>query len=481
MFSLAMAIQPYVILASGLGVSLGIIWGAMPGLSTTMAMALLVGLTYKMSLPIAIAFLLGTFTGSVFGGAISAVLINIPGTPDNVPTQIAGFPLAKKGKGGLALGTAIVASFLGGWFGIVVLIALVPVIIIFALNFGSWEIFWLALWGIIISGRITSGERPIKGWISGWLGLLISTVGIETIHGYDRFAFGSVQLARGLAFIPILIGLFGLTEVMKVLSERTPYTIPSKAGKIIPPFSIIKKYWKDALRSGTIGTFLGVVPGAGAPSACFISYKVAEDLSGEDFSKGNLRGVLAAEVADNANIGGGLIPTLTLGIPGNPPAAAFMAALALHGVIVGPMIQQNHPGLMYFIYGTLMIANIFMYALALLLIKPSVKLFSLPRELVMPFIVVLCVLGSFCLYLSPFDLSVMFISGLIGYFMYKMGYPFAPAVLAIILGPLADENLRKAMLIFQHKSLWDILSRPIGTVLMILVLLTFVEGLVRRK
>jgi len=481
MFGIEMIIQPYVIFATVCGVALGVIWGALPGLSTTMAMALLVGLTYKMSMPLAVGFLLGTFTGSVFGGAITAVLINIPGTPDNVPTQLAGFPLAKQGKGGLALGTAIIASFLGGWFGILLLITMVPVIIALALKFGSWEIFWLAMWGIMISGRITGGERPLKGWISGWLGLLISTVGLEGIHGYARFSFGSVELAAGLSFIPIMIGLFGLTEIIKTLMEPTPYTLPARVGKIIPPFSLIKKYWKDAIRSGAIGTILGVIPGAGAGSSTFISYKVAEDLSGEDFSKGSLHGVLAAEVADNANIGGQLIPTLTLGIPGSTPSAAFMAALSLHGIIVGPMIQQEHPGFMSFIYGTLIMANIFMYVLALLLIKPSVKLFSLPKELLMPFIVVLCVLGSYCVNISQFDLSLMFISGLVGFFMYKMGFPFAPAILGIILGPLADHNLRKAMLIFQNKSIWDILSRPAGTILMIVVLLTLLEGIIRKK
>jgi putative tricarboxylic transport membrane protein len=481
MLGIETLLQPIVILSALLGVALGIIWGAMPGLSTTMAMALLVGLTYKFQLPVAITFLLGTFTGSVFGGAITAVLINIPGTPDNVPTQIAGFPLTKKGRGGLALGTAIVASFFGGWFGIVVLVALVPLIMPFALRFGAWEMFWLALWGIVISGRITGGQRPIKGWIAGWLGLLVSTVGIEPIHGYERFSFGSAELAAGLSFVPIMIGLFGLTEVIKVLVARSPDIIPQKVGRIVPPFHIIKKYWKDAIRSGAIGTILGVIPGAGAGSSTFISYKVAEDLSGEDFSKGSLHGVLAAEVADNANIGGQLIPTLTLAIPGSTPAAAFMAALSLHGVVVGPMIQQEHPGLLYFVYGALIIANILMYGLALLLIRPSVKLFSLPRELLMPFIVVLCVLGAYCVNISQFDLSVMFISGLLGFLLYKMGYPFAPAVLAVILGPLADENLRKAMLIFQHKSIWDVLSRPIGTILMILVLLTILEGLIRRR
>ncbi|MFQ6110660.1 MAG: tripartite tricarboxylate transporter permease [Nitrospinota bacterium] len=479
------ALAPYYLFSSLMGVTLGIIWGAMPGLSTTMAMALLIGLSYGMSMNVAVAFLLGVYTGSVFGGAISAVLINIPGTPDNVPTMIEGFPLAKRGEGGLALGTAIVASFLGNWMGIVLLILFIPIILAIALKFGSWEMFLLAMWGIAICGTLTCGERPIKGWISGWVGLLIAMVGIDRIHGYPRFAFGSMSLESGISYIPILIGLFGLTEILKVLPQRSPYVIPQKVGRVVPPFSMIWKYYKSAIRSGIIGTIIGAIPGAGANVASFVSYDVGRRRASPEerakFGKGSYEGIVCAEVADNANIGGSILPTLTLGIPGNAAAAAFLGALELKNIVVGPTIQVEHPGLIYYIYATLIIANFFMYGMAILLIKPSVKLFSLPRELLMPLIIPLCIIGAFTANLNIFDVYVMFIFGVVGYVLYRLGYPLAPMVLAVILGPMADENLRKALLIFEGKSIWFVLSRPVGTILLAVVILTFYDGIFRRR
>ena len=213
--SILLAIQPYMILVCWIGVTLGILWGAMPGLSTTMAMALLIGLSAGMEQYVAIMFMLGVYTGSVFGGAISAVLINIPGTPDAVPTMIEGHPLALKGEGGLALGTAIAASFLGNWVGILLLIAFIPVILFLALEFRSWEMFLLAMWGIAICGSMSAGAHPLKGWISGWIGLLIAFVGLDSIHGVPRYTFCSLIVEDGISYVPILIGLFGMSEIFR--------------------------------------------------------------------------------------------------------------------------------------------------------------------------------------------------------------------------------------------------------------------------
>ena len=218
MYSFFTALEPFMLLLCFTGAALGIIWAALPGLSTTMAMALLVGLTYRMPTEMAIVFILGTFTGSVFGGAISAVLINIPGTPDAVPTQMAGFPLAKKGLGGQVLGMSITASMVGNWVGILLLVTCVSYVLDIALKFASWEVALLALWGVSISGTLTSGEAPIKGWISGWIGILMAMVGREEIHGIERFTFGSQELLLGIPYIPVLIGLFGMAEIFIVLS-----------------------------------------------------------------------------------------------------------------------------------------------------------------------------------------------------------------------------------------------------------------------
>ncbi|MAF49000.1 MAG: tripartite tricarboxylate transporter permease [Rhodospirillales bacterium] len=482
---LALAFSPWMLWVCLIGVTLGILWGAMPGLSTTMAMALLIGLSTGMTQHVAVMFMLGVYTGSVFGGAISAVLINIPGTPDAVPTMIEGHPLAQRGEGGLALGTAIAASFLGNWVGIVLLIAFIPAILFLALQFRSWEMFLLAMWGIAICGSMASGDMPLKGWISGWIGLLISFVGLDAIHGVARFTFGFRILEDRISYIPLLIGLFGLTEILKVLPQKNPPGIPSDVGRVVPPFSMLWKYARTSLRSGLIGTIIGAIPGAGANVASFLSYDIARRRAPPEerakWGKGSYEAIVSAEVANNANIGGSMLPTLTLGIPGNAAAAAILAALEMKNIVVGPTIQTENPGIIYFIYIGLIIANFLMYFMAIGLIKPCVKLFSLPRTLLMPLIIPICVMGAFAVSLSYFDVYIMFIAGIAGYILHRFGFPLAPMVLAVILGPLADENLRRALLVFEDRNMLSILiERPLGTVLLLVVIYTFYDGIFRR-
>ncbi len=467
------------------GVTLGILWGAMPGLSTTMAMTLLIGLTVGMSQSVAIIFMIGVYTGSVFGGAISAVLINIPGTPDAVPTMIEGYALAKRGEGGLALGTAISASFLGNWVGIILLIAFIPAVLFLALQFRSWEMFLLSVWGIAICGSMSSTDAPLKGWISGWLGLMVSFIGLEAIHGVPRFSFGSFNLADGVSFIPVLIGLFGLAEILRVLPQKAPPAIPSDVGRVLPSLGSLVKYLRPSLRSGLIGTVIGAIPGAGANVASFFAYDVGRRRASEEerkkWGKGSYEAIVCAEVANNANVGGSLLPTLALGIPGNAAAAAVLAALELKNVVVGPLIQTENPGLIFYIYIGLIVANFFMYGMAIALIKPCVKLFSLPKAVLMPLILPICMLGAFAVNLNYFDVYVMLISGLVGYILHRLGFPLAPVVLAVILGPLADENLRRALLVFEDVDILTVLwERKLGTVLLLVVLYTFYDGIFRR-
>jgi putative tricarboxylic transport membrane protein len=482
---MVIVLDPWLWAACLVGVTLGILWGALPGLSTTMAMTLLLGLTIGMSQQAAIMFMLGVYTGSSFGGAISAVLINIPGTPDAVPTMIEGHALAQRGEAGLALGTAISASFLGNWIGILLLIAFIPAVLFFALQFRSWEMFLLSLWGIAICGSMTSRERPLKGWIAGWLGLLVSFVGLDPIHGVPRFTFGSYYLDDGISFIPVLIGLFGLAEILRVLPQESPAAIPSEVGRVLPSLRRIVKYSRASLRSGIIGTIIGAIPGAGANVASFFSYDIGRRRAGADerklWGKGSHEAIVCAEVANNANIGGSMLPTLALGIPGSAAAAAVLAALELKNIVVGPLIQTENPGLIYYIYIGLIVANFLMYAMAIALIKPCVKLFSLPKTLLMPLILPICILGAFAVNLNYFDVYVMLASGIVGYVLYRLGFPLAPMVLAVILGPLADENLRRALLVFEDTGvlavLWD---RKLGTVLLLIVLYTFYDGLFGR-
>jgi len=483
---LLLALSPYLLFVCLIGTTLGILWGAMPGLTTTMAMALLIGLSTGMSQDVAIMFMLGVFTGSVFGGAISAVLINIPGTPDSVPTMIEGHPLAKRGEGGLALGTAIAASFLGNWIGIILMIAFIPLILKIALSFRSWEMFLLAMWGIAICGTMAAGKRPLKGWISGWIGLLVSFVGLDSIHATPRYTFGLDILEDGISYIPVLIGLFGLSEILRVLPKPGSTSIPAEVGRVVPPFRTLWKFSRASLRSGLIGTIIGAIPGAGANVAAFLSYDIGRRRAAPEerakWGQGSYEAIVCAEVANNANIGGSMLPTLTLGIPGSAAAAAFLAALELKNVVVGPMIQIEHPGLIYYIYWALIIANFLMYGMAIALVKPCVKLFSLPQTLLMPVILLICTLGAYAVSLSYFDVYVMLIAGLVGHVMRRYGFPLAPMVLAIILGPVADENFRRALLVFEGKSVWNILvDHPIGTALLLIVLYTFYDGIFRRR
>ena len=483
------ALSPYLLLICLAGVTLGILWGAMPGLSTTMAMALLIGLAAGMNQDTSIMFMIGVYTGSVFGGAISAVLINIPGTPDAVPTMIEGHSLAKKGEGGLALGTAIAASFMGNWVGILLLISFIPLLLALALQFKSWEMFLLSMWGIAVCGSMSAGELPMKGWITGWLGLLFAFIGLEGLDGVPRYTFGTEILEDGISYIPVLIGLFGLAEVLRVLPQTSPYTIPSDVGRIVPPFHVLRKYAWSSVRSGLVGTIIGAIPGAGANVASFLAYDIGKRQASPEerakWGKGSYEAIVCAEVANNANVGGSLLPTLTLGIPGNAAAAAILAALEMKNVVVGPTIQTENPGLIYFIYIGLIIANFLMYGMAIALVKPCVKLFSLPRTLLMPLIIPLCIVAAFAVGLDDFHVYLAFVAGIIGYVLHRFGFPLAPMVLALILGPLADENFRRSLRIFVSKfetKDWTsvVAEHWIGVILIVVVVYTFYDGIFKR-
>ncbi|QPM90472.1 tripartite tricarboxylate transporter permease [Pseudooceanicola algae] len=475
--------SPMLLIMTLAGVSLGIIWGALPGLSTTMAMGLLIGLSAGMSQDLAICFMIGVYTGSVFGGAISAILINIPGTPDAVPTMIEGHQLAQRGEGGQALGMSITASFIGGTLGILLLVLFIPLILSFALNFRSWEMFWLAVIGIMVSGSMASGEMPLKGWIAGWIGILIALVGLDEIHAVPRFTFGSFMLFDGISYVAILIGLFGFAEILRTLPSRSAPTIPSKVGRVFPPLRQLLRFTPAATRSGILGALIGAVPGAGANVASFLAYDIGRRRASPEeqakWGKGSYQALVCAETSNNANIGGSMLPTLALGIPGNAAAAALLAALTLKNVSVGPTIQIDHPGLIYFIYGALLLANMMMFGAAFALIKPCVKLFSLPRGVLMPLIIPVCIIGAWSVKLSMFDVWIMFGAGIFGVLLSIFRFPVAPIVLGVILAPLADENLRRALLVFEDKSLGFVMSQWIGTVLMLAVLFVVVEGILR--
>ncbi len=359
------------------------------------------------------------------------------------------------------------------------------VLIAIALNFKSWEMFLLSIIGISVCGTMCSGELPIKGWIVGWIGILIAMVGIDPIYGIERFTFNNPNFYDGFNYIPILIGLFGICEIVKTLPNKNKSPIPEKVGKLFLPLKKLLSYVKTSIRSGLIGTFIGALPGAGANVASFLSYDIGKKRAKPEekklWGKGSYEAIVSAEVANNANIGGSILPTLALGIPGNAAAAALLAALTMKNVVVGPTIDIDHPGLVYFIYAVLLIANFFMYAMAIALVKPCIKLFSLSRGLLLPLIIPVCVLGAYAARLNLYDLWIMFFAGILGYILSLCKYPTAPIVLGVILAPMADENLRRSLMIFSEKDFLYFFQQYTGLILLVIFVLIIFDGLRRLK
>ena len=456
----------------------GIVVGAVPGLTATMALALLINLTYSMQLPVAVAFLLGVYVGAVMGGCYSAIMINIPGTPSAAATALDGFVLAKQGHGGQAIGVGIIASFVGTLFSILILIFLTPFLYKIALKFGQWEYFLISVFGIMICGNLSTQSTPIKGWIVGFLGFFTAMIGLDAVYAYPRFTFGNYNLMGGIALIPALIGVFGISEILSVLQEDTPYSIESQLGRVLPTKDLIKDILHTSVRSGLIGCGIGAVPGAGEDIAAWVSYDVGKRRSkkGHLFGTGSYEGLASAETANNACIGGAMIPLLTLAIPGSPPAAMFLAAIWLHGIKPGPMLAIESPDFIYLTAVTLIIATFSMLVFGLALVKPMVKILKINRKILMPIIVPLTVIGAYAGNVNIFDIHVMFIFGILGYILRKLNYPMAPLVLGIILGPTADISFRQALMQGQG-SLLPLLGRPVGIVLMLAIVWSLYNGI----
>ncbi|MDC7245702.1 MAG: tripartite tricarboxylate transporter permease [Sphaerochaetaceae bacterium] len=480
--AVAVSFTPMHIAVVAAATIMGIIVGAVPGLTATMALALLINLTYSMEMGNAIAFLLGVYIGAVMGGCYSAIMINIPGTPSAAATALDGFVLARQGNGGRAVGAGIIASFVGSTISILILLLLTPFVYRVALKFGHWENFLLAVFGIMICGNLSTDSSPIKGWIVGFLGFFTAMIGLDAVYSFPRFTFGSYNMMAGISLIPALIGVFGISEILIVLQDRTPYKIEGRVGKILPDKGILKQILTPAARSGVIGSAIGAIPGAGEDIAAWVAYDVGKRRSKNSkmFGKGSYEGLASAETANNACVGGAMIPLLTLAVPGSPPAAMFLAAIMLHGVKPGPMLAFEQPTFLYQTGTTLFIATVCMLIFGLLLVKPMVSILKVNRKILMPIIVPLTVIGAYAGNVNPFDIFVMFIFGIIGYILRKQDYPMAPLVLGIILGPNADIYFRQALMQGQG-SILPLLARPVGAILIIAIVLIVISGARRAK
>ena len=454
---------------------LGIIVGMLPGLTATMGIALMTTLTFRLPPGNAVLILICMYIGAIYGGSRSAILLNIPGTPANAATAVDGHPLARQGKAGQAIGLATTGSFFGSVIGMVMLAMFTPVIGNFALNFQSFEFFWLAIFGVVISGTLTAPKDPLKGWIAGFFGLMVAMVGMEGIHAHVRFTFGNVDLSGGIRLIPAMVGAFGFAEVIMMMKHTRVEVIKSEITHVIPRIKEFAKYWKTIIRSGLIGTFVGAIPGVGEDIGAWVSYDFARRSSkeSEKFGKGSIEGLMAAEAGNNAAVGGAIIPVLALAIPGSAPAAVLLAAMFIHGVRPGPLIMIENPQFVYSVVAMFLLATTAMLILGLSMVRVLVKVLEIPRTKLMPVVFVLCVIGAYAVESRQFDIVIMVAFGIIGYVMQEMDYPVAPMVLGIILGDILDKNLRRA-LVLTDGSIMPFFTRPISIVLILLIVLSLV-------
>ena len=442
------AFQPYNILLALGGATLGILFGALPGVSATLGIALLVPLTFAFDPVNALVFLGAVYCGAIYGGSISSILLNVPGTPAAVATMLDGYEMTKQGKGGQALGLATVASLVGGQLSVLVLIFAAPVIATAALEIRSAEFFWIVVFAMSTVGAIGQGSA-LKGIIAAVLGLAIGVIGAHPMTGAMRFTFGEMALYEGIPVVSALVGLFSISQVLVLAEGRgmdSQLKIP-KVGSLWPGGKLLWSLKGTFARSSVIGTFVGLIPGAGADIASFIGRSEARRASKtpEQFGKGSPDAIVGAEAANNAVVGGSLIPMLTLGIPGNAVTAALLGGLLIHGLIPGPLLFEQAPDVLYPFIFSLFLANAFFALVAFGGLKYVARIVLVPQGIVAPVVAALAVIGAYSFRSIGFDIWIMFGMGLLGYALRKADYPLAPIILGIILGPLAEENLDRVM------------------------------------
>ncbi|MBE7733445.1 tripartite tricarboxylate transporter permease [Devosia faecipullorum] len=457
---------------------LGLAVGILPGLTATMGVALLVTLTYKMAPDQAILTLMCVYLGAIYGGSRTAILLNIPGTPANAAATLDGHPLAMQGKAGLAMGLATTSSTLGTLVGIFFLAIIAPLLAEAALKFGSYEFFWLALFGVVISGQMTGSDTPLKGYIAGILGLLVAMVGMETLHAHQRFTFGIPALGAGVDLIPAMVGAFGLAEILSTMKRTAMPRIAAVNDRVIPTLREIFQYWKTIIRSGIVGTFVGIIPGVGEDVGAWSSYALAKKRSKnpEEFGKGSQEGLIAAETGDNAVVSAAMIPTLTLALPGSAAAAVLIAAMMIHGIRPGPMLMIENAPFLYQVVAMLLLATFANLIFGLSLTRIFIKVLSVPRERLMAVIYVLCVVGSFAITQRMFDVYVMVFFGIVGFILREMKYPMAPLVLGIVLGDLLDLNLRRGLALTNGDPT-PFFTRPISAVICTIIFCTILMSI----
>jgi len=435
-------------LALFIGVAVGTVAGAIPGMSATMAVALTLPFTFAMAPITGILLLLGVYKGGIFGGSIPAILIRTPGTPASSATILDGYPLAEKGQAGKALGMALWASCTADLISNLSLILFAGWLASFALSFGPPEFFTLILFSLTIIAGV-SGDSLLRGALSALLGLMLATIGLDLIYGTNRFTFGSPTLMGGLNFIAVLIGLFALPEIIAMVWNPKAHEGKTRTlGKNWVTFADYKASFRTIVRGSFIGVFLGSIPGIGAAPAAFLSYSEARRKSPNkaNFGKGELEGVAAAEAGNNGVAGATLIPLLALGVPGDVITAIILGAFMIHGLQPGPIMFVMNADIIYGLFIGLIVSSVFLFIIGTVAIKGFKYVADIPRGVLFPAVMVLCIYGVFAVNNNLFDVGVMFVMGGVGYLMMRYKVPSAPFLIAFILGPLLEDNFRQAML-----------------------------------
>ncbi|WP_337997751.1 tripartite tricarboxylate transporter permease [Oleispirillum naphthae] len=459
---LGLVMQFGVLAAIAAGVILGTFIGAIPGLTATMAIGLLIPFTFTMPPLMGMGLLLGVYVGGYSGGAFSSILLGIPGTPSNFVTMFDGYPMTRKGESGRALTTAVFTSFVGGTVSAVILATVAPPLARLALEFGPSEYFAFSVLGLtLVAGA--SGGSIAKGVWAACLGILISCIGPDPITSQPRYTFDSIALLRGIPLMPALIGLFALPPLLQEAARYCAETQVFDAGisRMLLRWADIRRIGRTLVSSSLIGTLIGILPGSGAAIACFISYDAAKAISKtpEEFGTGCIEGVAASECCNNATTGGALVPMIVLGIPGDAVTAVLLGGLMIHGLIPGPMFVVDSPDVVYGIFIAFFISNIIMFVFQMATLKYYTKISGIPTKYIVPLLLVFCCLGTYSLSTSLSDVWIMLILGGVGYLLSRVSYPIAPIVLGLVLGPILESNLRMSVLLF-HTAPATLLTRP---------------------
>jgi len=476
----SMVFEPYTLFVMVLASLYGLFVGAVPGLTATMATALLVPVTFFMAPVPAIAAIVTATAMAIFSGDIPGCLLRIPGTPASAAYTDEAFAMTKKGQAEVALGAGLVFSAVGGLFGTVVLILAAPALADFAIKFSSFEYFWLVLLGLTCAVFITS-DRPLKGLITLFLGLLVACVGLGNPAGYPRFTFGNTEMMGGIGMISMMIGMFAISEIIRYVVDNRPPAelVVEQVGNVLKgQWQLAKKYPVQILRGSALGTAVGALPGAGADIAAWMSYAVSKKFSKEPekFGTGHVEGIVESGSANNSALAGAWIPALVFGIPGDSITAIVIGVLYMKNMNPGPTLFTTNPQNIYAIFLIFILANIIMIPLGILCIKASRRILKVPRNILMPVILLFCVVGTFAINNSLFEIGVMLVAGLIAYLLEENHFPIAPAILGVVLGGMLEENFITSM-IKSDGNLMAFVSRPIAATLAVVTLLVWTTPL----